>query len=239
MDDSLYYLSLNRQRGLKAEMSAIANNIANIDTPGFRREGMVFSEFVVSSPEGESLSMADMNTRFISPDPASMRMTAAPLDLAIEGEGYFAIEDEQGFLLTRAGAFQRSEEGLLVTSRGESVLDSGQAPIFLPVEAGPIQISRDGTVSAGGVEQAQIGVFNAPPETMTRFANTGFRANDGIDPVANPRVLQGALEGSNVDAVLEIARMIEVSRAYERVQGLIQDEDDRIQNVIQTLGQPV
>lgn len=239
MDESLYYLSINRQRGLKAEMTAIANNVANIDTPGFRREGMVFSEFVVGGPRGESLSMADLSARFISPDPASLRISAAPLDVAIEGEGYFAVEDAQGVLLTRAGSFQRSAEGLMVTNRGERVLDAGQAPIFLPADAGPVEISVDGTISTGGVEQTRLGVFTAPAETMDRFANTGFRPREGIEPVEEPRMRQGALEGSNVDPVLEIARMIEVSRAYERVQGLIDDEDERINNVLQTLGQPV
>ncbi|MEL6217010.1 MAG: flagellar hook-basal body complex protein [Pseudomonadota bacterium] len=239
MDDSLYYLSINRQRGLIAELTSIANNVANIDTPGFQREGMVFSEFVVGAGQGDSLSMADLNARFISPEPATMRFTAGALDIAIEGDAYFAIEDAQGILLTRAGAFQRSEEGLLVTPRGDPVLDAGQAPIFLPADGGPIDIGRDGTISSGGVEQAVIGLFNAPAGSLTRFANTGFRAPEGIEPVLDARVTQGALEGSNVDPVLEIARMIEVTRAYERVQSLIQDEDDRIQNVISTLGRPI
>ncbi len=237
MDDSLYYLAVNRQRGLTTELTTIANNLANIDTSGYRREGLVFSEFVIGREGAQSLSMADLNARFASSQPGSLRITDAPLDLAIEGEGFFAIAEEDGIRLTRAGRFQRAPDGLLVMADGKPVLDAGEAPIFVPPE-GQIAISEDGTLSVGGVEQARVGVFALPPEGATRMGETGFLAAGPPVPIPEPKIRQGAIEGSNVDAVLEIARMIEVSRAYEQVQGLVQDEDDRIREAIDRLGQP-
>ncbi len=238
MDDNLHYLAINRQRGLRAEMDAIANNIANLDTPGFRREGVVFSEFVVASPGAESLSMADLGARFVSDGPAELAVTGGALDLAILGEGYFAVGGDEAPLLTRAGAFQRSAEGLLVTADGRPVLDAGEAPILLP-PAGDVSIAADGSLSVDGVEQARIGVFRPDGPDLERRGETRFAASGGLIPVEDPRLRQGALERANVDAVLEVARMIAVSRGYEQVQTLLRDDDERVREAIRTLGQPV
>jgi len=239
MDNALYYLALNRQVGLRAEMNAIANNLANADTTGFRKESTLFAEFVVAAPGGESVSMADGAVRFAADRPGQVAVTGARLDLAIEGDGFFLTEGDVGPLLTRAGGFQVSAEGFLVSSDGRRVLDAGQAPVFVPPDARTIEISPDGTFSADGIEQGRIGLFTAPSETLTRAGGAAFRPSDGVEPVADPRLRQGALERSNVDAIEEIARMMSVSRAYEQVQGLIRDEDERIRSSIQTLGEPV
>jgi flagellar basal-body rod protein FlgF len=240
MDNSLYYLALNRQVGLAAEMDMVANNIANLDTTGFRREGVAFTEFVVAAENGESVSMADLGARFASDLPGSQTMTGGEFDLAIEGEGYFLTQSADGLLMTRAGSFQLSPEGLLVTPLGDRVLDTGQATIAIPADASQVVISADGTVSADGQPLTQIALVTAPDEQVSRFGDTAFTVqDDNFTPVANPRMRQGALEQSNVDAVNEIARMIEVTRAYEMAQSVIEDEDERIREALQTLGQQV
>jgi len=237
MDNAFYYLAINRQRGLASEMAMIANNIANHDTPGFRRQGIVFSEVVHAAETGESVSMADTGAAFADRRPGEMRITGGALDVALEGRGYFTIEGEDGPLLTRAGAFQRNADGLMVTMAGREVLDDGGAPIFLPADVGPVEIAGDGTLSAGGVPIARLGVADAPPDSLTRVGDTAYESDAPLTPVEGAAVRQGALERSNVDPVLEIARMISVSRAYEQARSLIEDEDERIQNVIRTLGQ--
>lgn len=240
MDNSLYYLALNRQVGLAAEMDMVANNIANLDTTGFRREGVAFTEFVVAAENGESVSMADLGARFASDLPGSQTMTGGQFDLAIEGEGYFLVQSADGLLMTRAGSFQLSPEGLLVTPLGDRVLDNGQATIAIPADANQVVISSDGTVSADGQPLTQIALVTAPDELISRFGDTAFTVqDDNFAAVAEPRVRQGALEQSNVDAVNEIARMIEVTRAYEMAQSVIEDEDERIREALQTLGQQV
>lgn len=238
MDNSLHYLAVNRQVGLAAEMDMIANNIANVSTTGFRREGLAFTEFVLAAETGDSVSMADLGARFASELPGTVTMTGGRFDIAIEGDGYFVLENGEGPILTRAGAFQTSQDGFLVTPNGDRVLDIGQAPIVIPLEAKDILIAPDGTISAAGEPIAQIGVVDAPRETLSRFGDTAFRAEeDAFEPVAFPKIRQGALEGSNVDPVLEIARMIEVTRAYEMTQSVIEDEDERIREAIRKISQ--
>jgi len=180
-----------------------------------------------------------MGARWFSPGPGDLRVTGAALDLAIEGEGFFALQSADGPLLTRAGAFQRGPDGALVTSAGLPVLDAGEAPILLPPDAGEVTVARDGTISIDGAPFGQIGVFTAAPEALSRVGGAAFTSSAGIEALPAPRVMQGALEGSNVDAVSEIARMIEVSRAYERAQGMLSDDNDRVRETVRTLGEPV
>ena len=240
MDNALYYLAVNRQVGLAAELDMIANNIANVDTSGFRREGVAFTEYVVAGESFDSVSMADLGARFASELPGSLSTTGGRFDFAIEGEGYFVLDTEEGPVLTRAGAFQVSQDGFLVTPSGDPVLDTGQAQIVIPVEAKDILVAEDGTVSVNGDPIAQIAVVTAPREIISRFGDTAFKVqDDAFDAVPFPRIRQGSLEQSNVDPVLEIARMIEVSRAYEMAQTVIDDEDERIQSAVRTLGQNV
>lgn len=240
MDNSLYYLAVNRQAGLAAELDMIANNIANVDTTGFRREGVVFTEYVVASDGGESVSMADLGARYASEYPGALTYTGGRFDLAIEGDGYFVIQTANGPELTRAGAFQISPEGFLVTPVGDSVLDIGQAQIVIPIEAKDVLIAQDGTMSANGEPIGQIAVVNAPRELISRLGDTAFQVeDDAFEAVPDPKMRQGALEQSNVDSVLEIARMVEVSRAYEMAQTLIEDEDERLSGAIRTIGQAV
>lgn len=239
MDSTLPYLALNRQIGLAREMDTIANNVANMATTGFRREGLVFAEFVHAAAPGDSVSMADLGARYPSARPGELTVTGGRLDLAIEGEGFFAIRNGEETLLTRAGAFMRSAEGLLVTPHGAPVLDDGGAPIFVPPESAALEVARDGTISLDGAPVGRIGVVTAPPETLTRVAGTAFRPEGETVPVEAPRLRQGALEGSNVDPVSEIARMIAVSRAYESTQRLSEDADERTRETLRRLGQTV
>lgn len=239
MDSSLSYLALNRQIGLAREMAAIANNVANLATTGYRREGLVFAEFVQAAAPGDSVSMANLRGRFASDRPGELTITGGQFDIAIAGEGFFTIQSGGETLLTRAGAFQRSAEGLLVTPDGAPVLDDGGGPIFVPPESTSLEVARDGTISVDGEPIARIGVVTAPAETLSRVGATAFRAAAGVTPVEAPRLRQGALEGSNVEPVVEIARMIAVNRAYEQVQGLLEDEDERVRGTISRLGQAV
>ncbi|WP_208348118.1 flagellar hook-basal body complex protein [Pseudaestuariivita rosea] len=232
------YGALTRQSGLMREMQTIAHNIANISTTGYRREGVVFAEHVKQIDGGPSLSMATATVRSTSPVQGGLAQTNAPFDLAIEGDGFFMVETPDGERLTRAGSFTPNGEGELVTPDGHRVLDAGGAPIFIPPDAGQVSVAADGTVGANGRLLAQIGLF-APADLndLTRQSGTLFRAENGVEPVEGSSIIQGFLEKSNVDAVSEVARMIEVQRAYEMGQGFMDKEDERIRNVMRTLGQ--
>lgn len=236
MDSS--YVSISRQSGLLKELQAVANNIANISTTGFRREGMVFAEAVKAlEVEGGSVSMATARVRYTDSIAGGTSQTGGALDMAIDGPGFFMVETPQGERLTRAGSFSSNGEGDLVTMTGYRVLDSGGAPIFIPPDAGSIGIAEDGTISANGSPISQVGVFEVEDtSTLVREDGVMFRAEGEVIPAENSRVKQGFLESSNVNPVVEIARLIEVQRAYEMGQDLLDKEDKRIRASIRTIG---
>lgn len=237
MDNSLY-TTLNRQAGLMAEMRVIANNIANAATTGFRTEGVMFAEHVTDlAPGVPSLSMASPEARIVSDAQGGLTETGGSYDLAIEGEGYFLIETPGGNRLTRAGAFLPSAEGELVTPDGMRLLDAGGSPVAIPPGTAKIAIGRDGTLAADGVPVAAIGLWRSSGATgLVAEGATRFDAPDGVEPVTGGKIFQGFLEESNVNPVSEIARMIEVQRAYELGQGFLDNEDRRIRSVIEAMG---
>ena len=236
--DNSSYVTLSRQTGLLRQMQTVANNIANMSTTGFRREGVIFSEYVHDTGPGqESVSMAGSQTRHADFRQAPLSQTGGQFDFAIDGPGFFLIETPQGQQLTRAGNFTPNEAGDLVTQEGHLVLDAGGAPIFIPPDARNVAMAADGTLSADGRPIGQVGVWQpVDPNTMQHQAGTRFAAEDVEPVIEGATVRQGFLEGSNVDPVSEIARMIEVSRAYEMGQGFLDKEDQRIRAVITALG---
>lgn len=234
--DAAGYVTLNRQSGLMREMGVVANNIANSSTTGFRREGVVFSEFVAALGRDPSLSMAHASGRHVDLSQSTLSQTGGQFDFAIQGEGFFLIETPEGNRLTRAGSFTPSAEGELVTPDGYRLLDAGGAPVFVPPDAKGLSLASDGTLSAGGQPIAQIGLWQpTDPMTLRHQSGTLFSAAD-VQPAESATILQGMLEDSNVEPVSEIARMIEVQRAYELGQKFLDAEDERVRGVISTLG---
>lgn len=236
--DNAVYTALTRQSGLMREMQVVAHNIANLSTTGFRREGVVFAEHVHRLDGAPSLSMAHASARHIDLSQGDMQATGNPFDLAILGEGFFLVETPQGERLTRAGHFTPNEAGELMSPAGHRLLDAGGAPVQMPPDARDIAVAADGTLSADGGPVARIGLWHpADPLSLRREAGALFAA-DAMEPAGEDAgtILQGRLEAANVAPMAEIARMIEVQRAYEAGQALLDREDERIRNVIQTLG---
>lgn len=237
--ENAIYATLTRQAGLMREMHVVANNIANISTTGFRREGVVFSEFVRAIPDVPSLSMARASPRVVDLQPGDMVQTGGTFDMAIEGEGFLLIDTPEGERLTRAGHFTPGPDGILVNPDGYALLDAGGTPVAIPPDATGLSLARDGTLSAAGGPLAMIGLWQpVDPLSLRHQQGTYFSADatEPIDPEAGSALLQGWLENSNANPVSEIARMIDVQRAYELGQGLLDREDQRIRGVIQTLG---
>jgi len=236
--DNSFYATLTRQSGLLQEMQTVANNIANMSTTGFRAEGVVFAEHVrVLGAGQESLSMAHAVGRHIHNAQGALSQTGSPFDLAIEGEGYFLIETPDGERLTRAGHFTTDPNGELVTPDGYRLLDAGGAPVFIPPDARSIAIANDGTLSADGAPQTVIGLWEPiEPNDLQHRSGVLFEAPGGIQPMLEYSVFQGFLEDSNVNPVAQIARMIEVQRAYELGQNFLDKEDERMRGFLRTVG---
>jgi len=242
--DNANYISLSRQSGLMKEMTTIANNMANADTIGYKREGAIFSEFIAASSGTaddnnlrHSLSMGRLSAHADYFDTGGLRSTGGNLDVAIEGEGFFLVDVEGETRLTRAGHFMTNENGLMVNVDGQPVLDAAEGQIQIPPEASSITISPDGTLSADGVEFGRLGVVTANLDSLVREGGNNWSAPEGFEALENSKVLQGFLEDSNVEPVTEIARMIEVQRLYDAGQKILDMEDSRIKQVISTIRQ--
>ncbi|NBE07383.1 flagellar hook-basal body complex protein [Paragemmobacter ruber] len=231
------YVTLTRQSGLMREMQVVANNIANSATNGFRREGVIFSEYVRRAGEAPSLSMALGGTRQIDLAEGGLVQTGGQFDFAIRGEGFFLLQTPDGDRLTRAGAFTPGADGSLATANGDRLLDAGGAPVVLPPGARQVMLGRDGTLTADGAPVARIGLWlPEDPLTLRHDAGTLFSAGQTA-PAEGADLVQGALEESNVDPVTEVARMIEVQRAYEMGQSFLDREDERMRGMIRTIGE--
>jgi len=235
--DNAIYANLTRMKGLETEMQAIANNIANVSTGGFKREGVIFSEWIAPTEARDySLSMANAEIRRVDLSQGALTQTNAPLDFAIEGPGFFQVENAGGRALTRAGNFQTNANGELVMPTGNRVLDAGGAPILIPQGATQITLGPDGSLSADGQLVTIMGLVEpAEGDAPVRQGDNLFTVANPTVPVEAPRILQGFQEDSNVDAILEVARMIEVQRSYERAADIGKTEDERIRTVLRTL----
>jgi flagellar basal-body rod protein FlgF len=229
------YATLSRQSGLMREMQVVANNIANAATTGYRQEGLIFSEYVQDIEGAAPVSMAHANARATSQVQGALTSTGGTFDLAIEGDGYFLIDGPLGERLTRSGAFTPDAAGNLVTSDGHRLLDGDRAPVFVPPGADGVHVAADGTVSVGDQPVSRVGLYlPEDPVTLTREDGVMFRA-DGTVRTEDARIVQGHLEGSNVDAISQLARMIEIQRSYEMGQSFLKTEDERIRNSIKSL----
>lgn len=230
---SSVFTMIGRQQGLVQEMQVVANNLANASTTGYKSDRAIFTEFLVSTGGGPdtSLSMGGLGGHIFKFGQGSLNFTGGQFDLAIQGEGFFVVETEQGARLTRAGHFQLSADGRMVDARGNAVMGAGGNAITLPPEATSVSISADGTLSANGEVIGQIGVVR-PEGAVQRDSNSYFSAPEGYTGMTEVHIVQGALEQSNVSPVLEVARMIEVQRAYEAGQAILEKEDQRISQLI-------
>lgn len=242
--DNPIYTSLSRQSGLMRELSVIANNIANSDTIGFKRESAVFSEYIQRAAQagttGEtpnSISIGRLAAHVSHFESGAIRQTGGTLDVALDGEGFFTVETPQGERLTRAGHFMTDEQGTLIMPNGFPVLDDGGGQIQIPLEVNLLAIGGDGTISADGVEIGRLGIVTSDPVQLSREGDNLWRADAGTEPLETPKVIQGFLEGSNVEPVNEIARMIEVQRHYDAGQKLLDMENERIKSVVTTVRQ--
>ncbi|MBR9808614.1 MAG: flagellar hook-basal body complex protein [Alphaproteobacteria bacterium] len=231
------YSALTRQDGLLKEMQVVANNIANASTTGFKSNHAVFAEHLAAAGQNsDSLSMGSLAGHNFDLSQGALKYTGGQFDLAIQGEGFFVLDTPAGERLTRAGAFQLSADGNLIDAFGNRVMGAGGGAITLPEEVTQISIAPDGTISAGEEIFGQIGVVTVEGG-LQQEAGTLFEASQGYTQVEEPNLLQGALEQSNVSSILEVSRLIEVQRAYEAGQTLIEKEDDRINQLIKTIRQ--
>lgn len=238
MENSIY-LGLSRQMVLQTDMDIVSNNIANMNTSGYRAQNMLFKEYI-SHPRGgdEPLSFSYDYGEYKMTNPGSMEQTNNPLNVALNGPGFMAVQLPDGSTAyTRDGNFHRGADGTLLSSGNYPVLGQG-GPITLPSDATEISIDEKGNISDqnGSFAQLQISEFNNVQD-MKPQGNNAYTTKE--QPIAAKKTVawQGFLEGSNVVPVKEITKMIEILRNFQSTQNILDTENSRLRSAIQKLTQ--
>lgn len=222
------YVALSRQLTLQRHLAVIANNIANSTTTGFLAEDMTFE--AVTQRASRRVGVAYVQDLSPRPDlsEGEIRITQGPFDLAIVGDGFFAVETEGGIRYTRAGHFRLDDQNRIVTYDGHPLLDVDDQPIELPEEnPTALQVAADGTLSIDGevLGQVQRARF-LEPELFVREGSMLFATVEVPEIAEGVMVHQGALEASNVQPILAMTAMMETTRAFEAVQKLIEAQHE-------------
>ena len=246
-------VGLSRQVVLSRELGIVANNIANINTAGFKADGAVFEEFIGKTARSDKMSRRDSQVSFVR-DRASWidfsqgttERTGNPTDVAINGKGFLAVQTPNGERYTRNGALQVNNAGQLVTSEGFPVLGDNGPIQFQPTDVN-IKISGDGSISVAvagtpGQESLRgklrmVG-FDNPGRLQKDGAGT-FALRDGVNivPDTQSSFVQGSVEKSNVRSVVEMTRMIEITRTYTQVANMMQQQADLSRTAIDKLAE--
>ena len=240
--DNASLVSLSYQLAAFRSMDVIANNLANVSTPGFKRESVKFEEMIQHVQPAED-QKAPQTLTFVQ-DPGVIRdlsggrfdSTGAPFDLAINGKGYFAIQTAAGERYTRNGHFTLNADGIIVTEQGDPLLGDG-GPITVTVDDGDVSVGPDGTVSGKQGQMAKVRVVDFANERgLTKRGTSLYSTGQSPIPATGATLTQGMLESSNVQPVIEISRMIEVMRSYEATATLAKSAEDLKRQAIEKLG---
>ncbi len=238
MMETVGYVSLSRQMALRREMDVIANNIANSGTTAFKAQKILFSEYLIGQQgTADDISYVQDRAAYRNYAPGPLAQTGGSLDFAIAGDGYFIVETPEGERYTRNGRFALNEAGELATRDGHRVLDANNQTISFDPTAPGFEISGDGVISNAEGPIANIGLVRFANEQALLAEGGGrYRSEASPEPVQSRRVLRGTLEGSNVQPVLEMTRMIEVARSYQSAQTMIRDSHEMQRHMIRNLG---
>ncbi len=233
------YVSMSGQMTLEKRMNSIALNVANMNTVGYRAAAVTFHTMV--APSGDDfVSYASPGSEYISQAQGPLIKTGNPLDMAVQGEGWFAIETPAGTAYTRDGRMRMQPNGSLETLNGYAVLDAGGAPIQLDPNSAPPEITRDGMIHQNGRQLGAVGLFLIPSNAnFTRYDNSAVIPDQAATPVLsfdNNGVIQGHVEGSNVNPVLELAKLMTISRAVESISNASQSSESTLRDAVKALG---
>jgi flagellar basal-body rod protein FlgF/flagellar basal-body rod protein FlgG len=222
--DSGYYAAYSALLARTEAMDAASSNLANANTNGYRAQREYFRDAVAGEGAGDSQLNGAVN-RYgvlggdqIDLGQGALVKTGSPTDVAIQGQGFFAVKTAHGERYTRDGSFQRSKDGMLVDSSGDAVLDEAHKPITMP--NGTIMVGTDGAVSVDGGVVDRLGVFVAPATQLIPEGADRYRVNDPrtLKPSQDYSVAQGELEGSNQNIVSGSLQLMLIQRQAEMMQ---------------------
>ncbi len=233
------YVSLSGQLALQRRLDTIANNVANSTTPGFRAENVTF-ESVLSQTSRSSVAYSGMGDGTFSQRNGPVVQTSNPLDVAVRGPAYLSVNSTNGPVYTRDGRMRISAAGDLENMNGQQALDVAGGPIQINPNRGPVQISHDGTISQNGQRVGRIGLFSIPATAkLVRAEGAAVVPSVPAEPVVDfvtNGVAQGYVENANVNPVMEMTRLISVTRAFEAASAAADQTDRKLNDAIRALG---
>ncbi len=237
-------IALSRLVAQQRAMDVTAGNIANADTPGFKTERTLFADWLSrqtgtdSVPGGRTLAYTQDRATYRDQAAGPLAHTANPLDLAITGPGFFTVQSKAGPMLTRAGRFELQADGTVADADGDALLDAAGSPLRVAAADTSLHVAGDSTLSSENGQLGKIGVVQpADPNRMQLLGNRMLSSATPTTPVAQPKVVSGALEESNVQPVAETTRMMNDLREFQFVSQFVEAEGQREQSAIDKLTQ--
>ena len=245
-------VGLSAQMALQRQIDVIANNVANINTAGFKTDNMVFQEHLMPVARANQFKGNDRALSFVL-DRATwtdfslgtIQQTGNPLDVSIDGNAFLTVQTPRGDRYTRNGALQINAQGQLVSSEGFPVLGTGGPIVFQPNDR-EISISEDGTISVKEGKantstprgKLQLASFDQP-QLLQKDGTSTYAAPNNVTPdvPTKVRISQGTLEKSNVKSIVEMTRLIEVTRAYTQIASMLQSHSDMRKSAVDKLSE--
>lgn len=239
--ENTIYIALSRLTALRRQMDIVANNVANMNTTGFKGEKVLFEEYVQSAQISKPTSFVRDYGMMRDMANGPIETTHRPLDVALNGTGYFVLAGPEEEFYSRNGAFTLNGDGEITHVSGYPVLGDNGQPIVLDPELGKPTIDSDGLITDGsGVEVGRLDVVTFPVERDLRSIGSGLYTTDqAAQPAEEYSLTQYALEGSNIKAVEEMTRMMSLLRQYQSTQKLIDNSDSLDRKAIQRIGEPI
>ena len=238
---SNFYVGMSGQLAIEKRLQTIASNVANMNTAGYRADGVTFDK-VMSNTGEVPVSFATEGQTYISRSAGDLTKTDNPLDVAPQGDAWFAIKAPGGVVYTHDGRMKIGPGGELTTLTGNAILDAGGSAMLLDPSAGAPVIAQDGMITQAGRQVGAIGLFSIDPTAhLTRAENSGVIPDKAATPIldfTDAGVAQGFVEGSNVNPVLELSKLIEVQHSLDSMTSANQASDDSMQDAIKSLGSP-
>ncbi|WP_407527460.1 flagellar basal-body rod protein FlgF [Methylobacterium oryzisoli] len=233
------YVALSAQMALEKRLTTVAHNVANAATAGFRAEETKFEQILAGSKTGP-VAFATAGDSYISRRAGPTIRTDAPLDVAVQGDAWLAVQGPKGPLYTRDGRMTMDANGRLRSVAGQPILDPGGSPILLDPLAGPPVIGRDGSIQQNGNQVGAVGLFTIDAtSSLTRAASGAVASSQPARPVqdfSRLGVIQGHIEGANVNPVLELTKLIGIQRAFDNAATTVAESESSLQSAIRSLG---
>lgn len=226
-------------------MDVTASNLANMTTTGYKAMRVQFADWLnpqrgtAAPPGGRAIAFTQDRATWRDQRAGPLVQTGNPLDIALPGDGYFSLQTANGPRLTRAGRFGLTADGTIADTAGQALLDTNNRPIQIPANETQITITPDGTIRGRQGALGKIGVVRPEdPARMQPIGDNLFRTDGPTQQVDRPKVLQGMLEGANVEPVRETTRMMRESREFQFAAQFVQAESERQQSAIDRILRP-